>query len=104
MKTCFPWPFLAAIKTLRAIIIAIDKGDIVLYRNPLLIFQMARADKFSQVTRKREFLPEQKAQQTQLLNRNIGRENGVKSREKEREKNEMKDMQKGYTEKYAEKE
>ena len=40
---------------------------------------MARADKFSQVARKREFLREQKAQQTQLLNRNIGKENGVKS-------------------------
>ena len=70
LLTCISWPFLAAIKTLRAIYIAIDIADNVIYRNPLFIFQMARADKFSQVARKREFLPEQKAQQTQLLNRN----------------------------------
>ena len=56
LYTCFSWHFLTAIKTSRAIYIATDIADIVIYRNPLLIFQMARADKFSQVARKREFL------------------------------------------------
>ena len=56
LYTCFFWHLLTAMKTLRAIYIAIDIADIVIYRNPLLIFQMARADKFSQVARKREFL------------------------------------------------